>query len=177
MRPLLNIHLWKEDVRYLPASEAVQEVAEAVDEAGGKVVIGPVLLRLGHHHVHHRGLARWFVSVSVTQVNKELVRNERLECWHLQQMGPQLRHRASLLVPHVLEKLDHLLDAASVVEDPPLEVVEVELELALVSAVEADGHEAPGLLGHVVPVGHPAHAATHLRGERAEIILFQTQSH
>ena len=92
-------------------------------------------------------------------------------------MGPQLGHGASLLVPHVLEQLDHLLDAASVVEDPPLEVVEVKLELALVGAVEADGHEAPGLLGHVVLVGHPAHAAAHLRGEGAEIILFQPQSH
>ena len=80
-----------------------------------------------------------------------------IKCY-LQQMRPKFLHVSALLIPHVLEKLDDLLHAAEVVQDLPLNVVEVELKLLLVGAVEGDGHEPPGLLGHVEHVTQVGHS-------------------
>ena len=81
--------------------------------------------------------------------------------FYLQQMRPKFLHVSALLVPHVLEKLDDLLHAAEVVQDLPLDVVEVELKLFLIGAVEGDGHEPPGLLGHVDLEGNLLVRLTH----------------
>lgn len=86
---------------------------------------------------------------------------------YLQQMRPKFRHVSSLFVPHVLEKLDDLLHAAEVVKDLPLDIVEVELKHLLVGAMEGDGHEPPGLLGHIVHVAQVGHSPDYLAGKGA----------
>ena len=73
-------------------------------------------------------------------------------------MRPKFFHVSSLLISHVLEKLDDLLHAAEVVKDLPLNVVEVKLKHLLVDAMEGYGHEPPGLLGHVVHVAQVGHS-------------------
>ena len=73
-------------------------------------------------------------------------------------MRPKFFHVSSLLVSHVLEKLDDLLHAAEVVQDLSLNVVEVELKLILVGSVKGDCHELPGLLSHVEHVAQVCHS-------------------
>ena len=57
-------------------------------------------------------------------------------------MRPQFLHWSPFLVPEVLDQLDDFLDAASVVEDLSLHVMEIQLELLLVRSVERYRHEA-----------------------------------
>ena len=77
-------------------------------------------------------------------------------------MRPKFFHVSSLLVSHVLEKLDHLLHAAEVIQDLSLNVVKVELKLILVGAMEGDSHELPGLLSHVEHVAQVCHSTCDL---------------
>ena len=57
-------------------------------------------------------------------------------------MRPKLEHGSSLDVSEILHQLDHLLDTTSVEENPPLQIMEVQLKLVRVSLVQGDGHEA-----------------------------------
>ena len=77
-------------------------------------------------------------------------------------MRPKFLHVSALLVSHVLEKLDDLLHAAEVIQDLSLNVVEVELKLILVGAVEGDSHELPSRMGHVEHVAQVCHSSCDL---------------
>ena len=62
---------------------------------------------------------------------------------HLQQMRPEFGNGSSFYVAQILHQLDHLLHTAPVIEDPPLDVVEVQLKLDLVRAMQGDCHALP----------------------------------
>ena len=57
------------------------------------------------------------------------------KAFYLDKMGPDLVHGAHLNVSQVLDQHDHLFHATSILQDLPLQVVEVQLELLLVSFV------------------------------------------
>ena len=56
-------------------------------------------------------------------------------------MRPQLQNWASFLIPEIFHQLDHFLDAATVVQNLSLQVVEIQLKLLLVGSVKRYRHE------------------------------------
>ena len=58
-------------------------------------------------------------------------------------MRPKLGNGSSFDVAQILHQLDHLLHTSPVIEDPPLDIVEVKLKLDLVRAMQGDRHAVP----------------------------------
>ena len=67
-------------------------------------------------------------------------------------MRPEFGNGSSFCVAQILHQLDHLFHTSPVIEDPSFYVVEVELKLDLVRAMQRDGHAVPLVRWHLVPL-------------------------
>ena len=58
-------------------------------------------------------------------------------------MRPEFGNGSSFYVSQILHQLDRLLHTSPVIDDPPLDVVEVQLKLDLVRPMQGDCHALP----------------------------------